>query len=148
VKAAATLVERTLSQGGGVVLATSQGIARVQTGRADTDVQRFRLFDLLARLRACDQPLADVLRTLSIDTDSQCAVLTARHDPALSALLAEFVRTGRQVRVLFFEPASFGAAASQSPAIRGADLVVFRRSDSPWEDGGRRFGALLRGVES
>ncbi|MFM7320691.1 MAG: DUF58 domain-containing protein, partial [Armatimonadota bacterium] len=50
IKAAATLIDRTLSQGGGVVLATAQGTARIHAGRADTDVQRFHVFDLLARL--------------------------------------------------------------------------------------------------
>lgn len=145
IKAAATLVDRTLSQGGGVVLATAQGSARIQSGRADTEVQRFRLFDLLARLRPGNDSLADVLRGLPMENDTDWVVLTSRGDDAVSAVIADRVRGGQRVRVMFFEPASFGGVPSPSPAVRGAELVVFDRADSPWEGGGKRFDALLGG---
>jgi uncharacterized protein (DUF58 family) len=145
VKAAATLVDRTLQAGGGVSLVTQAGRVDVRPGDADLAAARFRLFDLLARIRAeADSSLADALRAARLAAGSHFSVLTSRGDPRLSAFLSERVQRGDSVRIYFFEPASFGGPAVSSPAVAGGELRLVRRHHSPWQEGGKALEYLLR----
>lgn len=145
VKAAATLAHRILVDGGGVTLVSQEGTVAIRAGESDAEAARYRLFDALARARARSPlSLAQVLARVRIPEGAELVVLTSRFDPELTAVLDARVRAGARVRVLFFEPHSFGGPSAPSPAVSGASLRILKRSDSPWEEGGRRFAYHLR----
>ena len=144
IKAAATLTDRTLRAGGGVTLVTQAGRVDVSPQGPDPEAGRFRVFDQLARLRAdAEDGLAEALQAARLPGRTSLVVLTAWGDPRLTANLTERVRRGDTVRVLFFEPASFGGPRVMSPAVAGGELRVFRREHSPWQAGGKDFEYLL-----
>jgi hypothetical protein len=135
-----------LVAGGGVTLVTQTGRVTVRPQDSDPQAARFRLFDHLARLRAdADTSLADALRAARLDARSTVVVLTSWGDPTVTAFLTEAARRGSDVRVLFFEPASFGGPSVMSPAVAGEAFTVVRRGEhSPWEEGGKGLGFVLR----
>ncbi len=146
VKVAATLVDRTLTSGGGVLLVTQSGRVHIQPGDNDKSVGRFRLFDLLARVEAnATTFLADALAAARPEAGSHFVILTARGDGRLSVYLSErMARSGDSAEVLFFEPSSFGGPRVMSPAIAGAPLSVITCEHSPWREGGRELAYLFQ----
>jgi uncharacterized protein (DUF58 family) len=146
VKAAATRVDQVLSTGGGITLVTGSGAVRVRAGEPDVDVGRFRLMDVLARLQpeSTCKP-GRMVRSLLDRESAEIEVLTCRSDSDLEDALAHGVRQGHAVRVVWFDPASFGGEVARAPALSGVAVCRMSRSDSPWRDGGRRFLACLDG---
>jgi len=145
IKVAATLIERTLADGGGVQLVTQAGREQVRAGESDRATARFRMFHMLARLRADAQPsLAEALRAARPPERSHFVLLTAWGDPLVSVYLAERMSRGDSVEVIFFEPGSFGGPSVMSPAVAGADFFVVTREHSPWKDGGASLAHLFR----
>lgn len=144
VKAAATRVDQVLATGGGMTLVTALGTVRVRAGEPDVDVARFRLLDLLARLQP-DQSAdpAGLLRTLIDRESAEIELMTCRTNAELDAMLAECVRHGHRVRVVWFDPESFGGEKAAPPAISGVSISRIAREQSPWKDGGRQFLACL-----
>lgn len=145
VKVAATLVDRTLLSGGGVLLVTQNGRVHIKPGDSDKSVGRFRLFDLLARIEAnATTSLADALAASRPEPGSHFVILTARGEGRLSIYLSErMARNGDSAEVLFFEPSSFGGPRVMSPAIAGAPLSVITCEHSPWREGGRELAHLF-----
>ncbi len=146
VKVAATLVDRTLASGGGVLLVTQSGRVHIRPGDSDKSVGRFRLFDLLARAEAnAATSLAEALAAARPEAGSHFAILTARGDGRLSVFLSErMARGGDSAEVMFFEPSSFGGPHVMSPAIAGARLSVITCEHSPWREGGRELAYLFQ----
>lgn len=146
VKVAATLVERTLASGGGVLLVTQSGRVHIRPGDNDKSVGRFRLFDLLARVEAnAATSLADALAASRPEAGSHFVILTACGDGRLSVYLSErMARSGDSAEVMFFEPSSFGGPHVMSPAIAGAPLSVITCEHSPWREGGRELAYLFQ----
>jgi uncharacterized protein (DUF58 family) len=145
VKSAATLVDRTLAAGGGVHLITQNDHIEIQHREGDGGAARFRLFDILARAQATsDRSLADALLAARLPDGMEVAILTASGDPILTGHLVERIRRGDSVRVYFFEPSSFGGPSQPTPAVPKGELRIIERSDSPWEEGGKRLEYQLR----
>lgn len=148
VKVAATLADRTLLAGGGVTLVTQAGRVEARPRDADPEASRFRLLDLLARVRADQEhSLAESLRAARFDTGAHFAILTSWGDPLLTAYLTERVRFGDTLRVFFFEPSAFGGPRSTSPAVAGGVLRMVGPEHSPWEGGGKKLEPLLQDPE-
>ncbi len=146
VKVAATLADRTLRAGGGVTLITQNARVTVHPRESDPEAARFRLFDLLARVRAdAENSLGDALRAARLEGGTHYAILTARGDGRTSAFLADRLRHNDAVRVYYFEPSSFGGPRGTSPAVAGGELrVVERNKHSPWLEGGSGIEYLIR----
>ena len=145
IKVAATLAERTLVSGGGVTLVTQTGKIAVQARDGAASVNRFRLFDHLARARAdSEESLATALMAARPEDGSHFLILTACGDAPLTAYLTGRVAHEDSVRVFFFEPTSFGGPRTASPAVAGGDLRVIERQHSPWQKGGKEIEYLLR----
>jgi len=146
VKAAATRVDQVLATGGGITLVTGRGTVRVRAGEPDVDVARFRLLDVLARLQP--DPNTDPARLLRIPMEREAAeieLMTCRTNSELAATIAQCARHGHHVRVIWFDPESFGGEKTLPPAVSGVDLCRIGREDSPWKDGGRQLLARLDG---
>jgi hypothetical protein len=117
----------------------------VRPREGDPAAARFRLFDLLARIQAdAETSLGDDLAAARLSDGSHFAVLTSQGDPRLAAFLTRRVQHGDEVRIFFFEPASFGGPRVMSPAIAGGELRLIQKEDSPWRDGGKQLEYLLR----
>ena len=146
IKVAATLVDRALASGGGVLLVTQSGRAHIRPGDSDKAVGRFRLLDLLARAEAnAATPLAEALAAARPAPGSHFVILTACGDGRLSVYLSErMARDNDSAEILFFEPSSFGGPRATSPAVAGAPLCVITREHSPWREGGRELAYLFR----
>jgi uncharacterized protein (DUF58 family) len=145
VKIAATLADRTLTAGGGVLLVTQNGQAQVKPREGDPQAARYRLFDVLARAEANAQTsLGDALNASVRSDGTHFAVLTSRGDPRLTAYLGGRIGRGDTVAIYFIEPSSFGGTVVASPAVAGASLRVVEKRFSPWEAGGKQLEYLLR----
>ena len=144
VKIAATVADRTLRAGGGVTLVT-QGTVCVTRSGDDIDTSRFRLFEILARLRAnAETSLLDSLILARPADGSFITLITSWGEPHIAAYLTRRGQRGDRVSVIFVEPSSFGGGPAASPAVAGAELRVIRREDDPWQEGGRRLANILR----
>jgi uncharacterized protein (DUF58 family) len=144
VKAAATRIDQVLASGGGISVATSAGTLRVRAGEPDADVARFRLFDMLARLEpTADCDPAALLQVAGNGDLSRVELITFRNPTGLAGALAHAAESGHQVDVLWLDPVSFGGAIAHPPSLEGVSVVTFKRSDSPWLDGGQNFLSKL-----
>lgn len=144
IKIAATIIDRVLRQGGGLVLLSQAGRVVVRPSQTTDEAVRFRLFDFLAHL-TCDQEtsLGETLTAHQEDQAGHCVVLTSGRDPHLEGALAERTQRGLGVRLYYLEPESFGGAATTPPTVPGATLKIVTKQHSPWEEGGRSLESLF-----